>query len=212
MISGRAEVEKKEAAAKEEDPEAEPDPKFRSDRALLHAVNGLVLVQMGQLDDAETALSFSRDVDPEEFESYVVLPFADLVTGRLMEARAELARAQGLEGEAQELLRSAETSYLQGIRADYYPRPNLGIPWTNPNEPALASLYEEMHGSRDGFEEYLAAVKEEGSEEHQAEVLAQRIDDPQPMVPFALETLEGEEVTSESYLGKVVVINFWGTW
>jgi hypothetical protein len=69
-----------------------------------------------------------------------------------------------------------------------------------------------MHESTDGFEEYLAAIKEEGWEERRAEVLAQRLDHPKPLVPFVLETLEGDEVTSESYLGKVVVINFWGTW
>jgi hypothetical protein len=32
------------------------------------------------------------------------------------------------------------------------------------------------------------------------------------MEVFALATLDGDEVTYESYLGKVVIINFWGTW
>jgi hypothetical protein len=209
---GREEVERKEAEAKEEDPEEELDPKFRADRALIHAVKAMVLIQEGNLDDAETALAYARDVDPEDFHSYVVLPLADLFTGRLHEARADQARANGGEADAGEFLRSAEAVYLQGIRADYYPRPNLGISWTNPNEPALEALYVRMHGSTDGFEDYLAAIKKEGWEERKAEVLAQRLDNPKPLVPFALETLDGKVVTSESYLGKVVVINFWGTW
>ena len=84
--------------------------------------------------------------------------------------------------------------------------------WTNPNESALKALFEKMHGDLEGFDDYLAAARDEGWEERRAKVLASRIEDPTPIRPFTLKTLDGKEVTSESYLGKVVVINFWGTW
>jgi len=72
-----------------------------------------------------------------------------------------------------------------------------GSPWCRVHFPAMR-MYAEAAGGE--------------WEERRREIVASRIEDPQPILPFALNNLEGEEVTSESYLGKVVVINFWGTW
>jgi hypothetical protein len=140
------------------------------------------------------------------------LPLADFAAGRIRELRADLASQDGDEAMARRLLTSAEEFYLRGIREDYYARPRYGTGWTNPSETALKDLWEKRHGGLEGFEEYLAAAKEGDLDSRRAEILAARIEDPQPILPLALESLDGEEVTSESYLGKVVVINFWGTW
>ena len=88
----------------------------------------------------------------------------------------------------------------------------MGMPWVNPNETALESLFEDMHGSLDGFADYVEAAKDPDWEARREEILADRIQDPEPMTTFVLETLDGEEVSSESLLGRVAVINFWGTW
>jgi tetratricopeptide (TPR) repeat protein len=182
------------------------------DWPMLSAVRALVLIQEDRLDEAEEELAKASELDPDDFFSARILPMADLYYGRLLERRAELARASGEEGDEREFLRLAEESYLQGLRADYSPDLHRGMPHTNPNEPALEALYERLHGDRKGFADYIAAARDVGSEERRDSVLAQRILDPQPMDPFVLETLEGEVVRSDQFLGQVVIINFWGTW
>jgi hypothetical protein len=186
--------------------------RLRASWAMLSSVTALAMAQEGLFEEAETALGGGRDVDPESDDAWTALPLADLCSGAVEEMRAEHLRSEGDDARAQESLRSAERFYLQGLRADYFPRPQWGMGWINPNEHALRALFEKMHGDLHGFDQYLAAAREEGWEEHRAEVLARRIEDPKPILPFALKNLDGQEVTSESYLGKVVVINFWGTW
>jgi len=179
---------------------------------MLSSITALVRAQEGLFEEAEEELARGRDVDPDDYNAWTALPLADLCFGAVEEIRAEHLRAEGDDAGAQESLRSAERFYLHGLRGDYFPSPEWGMGWTNPNESALKGLFEKKHGNLEGFGEYLTDAKEEGWEEHRAKVLAGRIEDPKPILPFALKTLEGEEVTSESYLGKVLVINFWGTW
>jgi tetratricopeptide (TPR) repeat protein len=184
----------------------------RASQAYLSIASALVLAQEESFEEAETTLSQARDHDPEDDDAWTIFPLADLAAGTVKELRAEFARKNGDEAAAQKLLTSAEEFYLHGLRGGYYPRPDYGVGWTNPNETALQDLFEKRQGGLEGFEVYLASAVEGGLEARRAEVLATRIEDPQPIVPFALKNLEGKEVTSESYLGKVVVINFWGTW
>jgi tetratricopeptide (TPR) repeat protein len=185
---------------------------IRSSNAYLSIASSLVLAQEGSFEEAETTLSQARGYDPEDEDSWTILPLADLASGKIKELRADLFRESGDEATAQRLLTSAEEFYVHGLRGVYFARPGYGVGWTNPNEIALRDLYEEREGRLEGFEGYLTSAKEGGWEKRRGEVLASRIKDPKPILPFALENLDGEEVTSESYLGKVVVINFWGTW
>jgi hypothetical protein len=184
----------------------------RSSMAYLSIASALVLAQEGAFTEAQAALDEARDFDPEDENAQSVLPLVDLAAGRLEELRAELAAENGDGETARKLLASAEQSFMHGLRGDYYARPDYGLGWTNPNETALRDLYRMKQGSLEGFEAYLASAKEEGSAARQDEVLASRIADPRPILPFALKNLDGEEVRYESYLGKVVVVNFWGTW
>lgn len=185
---------------------------IRASQTYLSIASSLVLAQEGSFEEAETALSQARDHDPEDDDAWTIFPLADLAAGTIKELRAESARENADEATAQKLLTSAEEFYLHGLRGDYYPRPDYGVGWTNPNESALKDLFEKRQGGLEGFETYLASAVQGGLEARRAEILATRIEDPQPIVPFALKNLEGVEVTSESYLGRVVVINFWGTW
>ena len=220
-VVGEAEIEADHADADEGEPDADTadaekeedvDPRVKAERAMFAAAMGLVLLEEGAVEEAEEELTQARDLDPESYYSMAVLPYSYLYSGRLMEKKAELARAAGDEAEAGELQRTADDFYQKGLRLEYYPSPLAGQPWINPNETAIESLYQTMHGDLEGFDDYLLAVKEEEYEERRSEILDQRIEDPEPMVAFALETLEGEAVNSESLLGKVLVINFWGTW
>jgi len=195
-----------------EEEEETPSPTELAEDAMLSAVTGLVLLQEGRLEEAEEELAQARNLDTESYASSQTLLFAYLYSGRLMERRAELAQEAGTDEDRESLLQSADEYYLEGVRQDYYPYPAQGLPWVNPNQVALESLYQKRNGNLDGFEAYLLTATDEGWEERRDRILARRIQDPEPMQAFALETLEGEEVLSESYLGKVVIINFWGTW
>jgi len=204
-----------QAAEPNEDADAETeegDPEIRAERALFAAAQAQALIQEGRFDEAEEELTRARDLDPENYSAMDVLPFSYLGSGQLMEKKAERARAEGEESEAQEFLRLADGFYLEGVGVDYFAAPDMGMPWVNPNETALESLFQEMHGSLDGFAAYVEAAKDADWEERREEILTDRIQDPKPMTTFVLETLDGEEVSSESLLGRVAVINFWGTW
>jgi tetratricopeptide (TPR) repeat protein len=185
---------------------------IRSSNAYLSIASSLVLAQEGLFEEAETALSQARSYDPEDDDSWTILPLGDFASGKIKELRADFSRENGDGATAQRLLTSAEEFYIHGLRGAYFARPGYGVGWTNPNEVALRDLFEKREGTLEGFEGYLASAKEGGWEKRRAEVLASQIKDPKPIRPFALKNLEGEEVTSESYLGKVVVVNFWGTW
>ena len=185
---------------------------IRSSNAYLSIASALVLAQEGSFEEADAALNPARDFDPEDDDAWTIFPLADFAAGKVKELRAEFAGNNGDQATAQKFLTSAEEFYLHGLRGDYYPRPSYGVGWTNPNETGLRDLYQKRQGFLEGFDDYLASAIEGGLEERRAEILATRIENPQPILPFALKDLEGEEVTSESYLGKVVVINFWGTW
>jgi hypothetical protein len=211
-VAEEAEETDLEEGEAEEEGEEEASPEEKALGAKLSAALGLVLVQEGRLDEAEEELILARDLDEDHYRSSPVLLFSYLNAGTLMEKRAGLAEESGAEEEAEGFLAAADEFYLEGVRQDYYPSPNQGLPWVNPNEVALEALYEKRNGGLEGFEEYLLSATDEGWEERKVRILRRRLEEPKPMVTFALETLDGEEVTSESLLGKVLVINFWGTW
>jgi tetratricopeptide (TPR) repeat protein len=181
-------------------------------RAVLSDALGWIHALEGRFEEAEEDLARAREINPDNYYSAWVLPSALHHSGRLLQMKAAAARSEGADGKVEDLLVSADEFFQQGIRTEYSGAPDLGIPWTNPNETALKELFAERHGTIDGFEAYLAAAEDEGWEERREEILGERIQNPQPMAAFALEGLDGVEVNSESYLGQVVVVNFWGTW
>jgi tetratricopeptide (TPR) repeat protein len=184
----------------------------QTSQAYLSVASSLVLAQERSFEEAEATLGHALDYDPEGRDAQRVLPLADLAAGKIKELRAEVARDNGDAATAERFLASAEEFYLNGLRRAYDPFLSFGLGWTNPNEAALRGLFEKRNGDLEGFQAYLASAKEGGLEARRTEILASRIEDPQPILPFALENLTGEGVSSESYLGKVVIINFWGTW
>jgi tetratricopeptide (TPR) repeat protein len=96
---------------------------------------------------------------------------------------------------------------------DYFVK-GLGVQalGTNPCETALRSLYEKRHGSLDGINDYFAKLADADRARRKDAVLAQRLTTPEPALPFNLKSLDGKRVSLDSLKGKIVVVNFWGTW
>jgi thiol-disulfide isomerase/thioredoxin len=105
---------------------------------------------------------------------------------------------------AEEYLDQAQSFYLKGSMV---PRPG-----ENPNDEALETLYEKRHGSLEGYEAYLAEASSRDATDRRAEILEDRLEEPRTFPAFSLEDLSGARVSSDDLAGKVVVINFWGTW
>lgn len=148
-----------------------------------HDALGWVLLQQGRLDDAEEEL---RRADELRRNNPSVL----FHLGRLAEVRGNRE--------------TAEEIYASGYTAE------RGGP--GPNRAALRDLYRGQHGSLDGFDAYVAKIRERARAKWKQEVLAKQIADPKPIPAFELARMEGGRLSSESLKGKVVVINFWGVW
>lgn len=72
------------------------------------------------------------------------------------------------------------------------------------------ALYNKVKGSTDGYDEYIAAIKEEITNKSRARIASQMID--KPSRPFILTDLKGKKVSLHDLRGKVVILDFWATW
>ncbi|MFC1660127.1 redoxin domain-containing protein [Gemmatimonadota bacterium] len=165
----------------------------------LYDARGWVSFQEGRLVDAELDLRRALDAGPENPD--VLYHLGRLYQKKLWDCET------GENGDDPDALReTAEDFYLRGTLA------NWTSDWVNPNVEALEALFLETRGSLEGFAEHFAETIEGYQEEKKEKVLARRHDDPELLAPFELENLAGGTLSSESLAGKVVVINFWGTW
>ena len=153
---------------------------LRRNTARLQDALGRVFFYEGRLDDAEKELLRAHTGDPESATNHYHV-------GQLYEARKALDKA--------------EEFYIKGIRLQH--------PGENPNEKALKDLYLARKGKLDGYEEYLAGIREKESVARKQRVLAERINEPQPLGPFSLKTLDGARLSSDGLKGKIAVVNFW---
>jgi thiol-disulfide isomerase/thioredoxin len=88
----------------------------------------------------------------------------------------------------------------------------LGAIGTNPNRLALRRVYEQKHGSLDGYDAYLAGIAESDRAARKAEIAATRATTPAALKAFKLRTLDGKLVSLDSLRGRAAVINNWGMW
>jgi thiol-disulfide isomerase/thioredoxin/Tfp pilus assembly protein PilF len=171
--------------------------------ALMHDALGWVYYNEERLDAAEEELLTAYDLNHKDVSVLNHL-------GQLYETRYDIATAgdqQGVrvgEAEIEALLDRAEEYYVKGMMVQQ--------PGEDPNDEALAALYEKRHGTSDGYEDYLATAVNRDREARKAEIMASRIDDPEPVTPFELNDLNGHTISWEQLQGKVTVINFWGIW
>ncbi|MGD2121775.1 MAG: redoxin family protein [Gemmatimonadota bacterium] len=167
----------------------------RAEATMLDAV-GWVLFHKGEIEDAEAELLRAyqlNEADPSILHHL----------GRLYQERSSMA-VEADADLAESFLDQAQEFFLKGTMVQ--------TPAENPNDEALKALFLERHGSMDAFEEFLAGASETDSDTRKAKIFAERIEEPELMAQFHLETLLGDSMASQSLDGKVTVINFWGTW
>ncbi len=151
--------------------------------SLMYDALGWVFFNEGRLDEAEKELLRAYDLNREGMSTLLHL-------GRVYEAKNDLEKA--------------EEYYIKGS----------GIQTTgeNPNAGALEKLYEKRKGSLEGYEQYLAKIKDLDRAKRRERILQERVGEPQPAAAFDLKSISGTPVSLESLRGKIVVINFWGVW
>jgi thiol-disulfide isomerase/thioredoxin len=166
--------------------------------SIMYDALGWVFFKEGRFAEAEVELLHA-------YELYHESPTVSHHLGQLYQAGYEgIGEGEEALARADSLWRMAENYYLKGTMAQ--------APGENPNREALEALYMERHGSDDGFEEYLADALDSDRATRRAEILDERIAEPEAMAPFDLRDLSGARMASAEILGKVIVINFWGTW
>jgi len=172
-------------------------------KSQVHDALGWVYFQQDRFEEAEEELLAAYDLYHESMGALHHL-------GQFYEARHDLAvageRVEGRVGpdEASAYLDTAEGYYIKGVMVQSMAE--------NPNDEALKALYEKRHGTLDGYDEYLANAEELDRERRHEKILTERLEDPRLLEPFALKTLSGLYVPSSLFSGKILVVNFWGTW
>jgi thiol-disulfide isomerase/thioredoxin/Flp pilus assembly protein TadD len=157
---------------------------------IMYDALGWVYFAQGRVDMAEDTLLHAVDLDPKNMTTLNHL-------GRLYERRAR-------GDTASPYLDSAQAVLIRGAMVQN--------PGTNPNDAALKDLYEMRHGSPDGWEAFRADIEEIDRGRRRSEVVADREKDPEQMTDFALASLSRGQVDSKRLRGKVLVVNYWGTW
>lgn len=77
-------------------------------------------------------------------------------------------------------------------------------------EPDLQKIYADLNDSLDGYEAFLASLKEEVLKSIRSHISEMATFKAAPS--FELLNLKGEKVSLESLKGKVMVLDFWATW
>lgn len=165
--------------------------------ALMRDAVGWVYHHQGRREEALEQLRRVHDLRPEYPENLYHL-------GRVHENRADSLADAGRDSAADRAYAAAEEYYVEGAV--------IRQPGENPNEEALEQIFRKRHGSMEGFDRYVRKVEERSRRERKKEVLAERIEDPEPVEPFALESLSDSTVRFADMKGRVVVVDFWGTW
>ena len=157
---------------------------------------GWIYLQEGRVNDAEEKLTTAEKLlDRPVGNQHRLIDYApEALThlGRLYTAKGDYTRAE------EYLSRSLSTEYF-----------------LHDEHPAIAAykgLYLQQHGTSDGLEDYMKVAYDKEAVRRKALILKERIADPKTMPPFKLVTIDGKTVNSQNLKGKVLVINFWGTW
>ena len=151
--------------------------------SLGHDALGWVLFAEGKHDEAEKELLAAYELNHTNRQTLAHL-------GRFYVAREDRARA--------------EDYLVQGLSAQG--------PGANPCEKALREVYETRRGSADGFDDYVATLKDTDRRTRREAILGTRLVTPEPVPAFTLKDLFGRPVSLDSLKGRIVVVNFWGIW
>jgi len=150
---------------------------------IMYDALGWVYFKDGKLDSARKYLSKAYSLDNDNRQNIYHL-------GKLNEELGNLKEAEGY--------------YAQGFtmkgRGD------------NKNKAALKSLFKEMNGDTTGYGQYTDQLQTSDKKNRKKKVLSSKKQNPDPIHPFKLSTLDGNTFSSDKLKGKIVVINIWGKW
>lgn len=189
----------------------EDDAEYREARDRMSAgllgARGLIALETGEIGEAHRDLLRAHEASPEDGH---LLHYLGLLFERKAGDAVETApMSSWKEGEGEGALahwnRAAEY-FARGTLANWF------HDFPNPNYSSLRALYRERHGSLEGFEAFYDEITREDREAKREKILARREKEPKRMPPFRMVTLAGDTVRSEDLAGKVLVVNFWGTW
>ena len=185
------------------DSEGEYEQHLNYYTSLMRDALGWVYFNESRLDEAEQELLEAYELSNNNISVLYHL-------GQLNETRYDLivdGDAEGVrlgDGEENRYLNQAEDYYTKGVMVQR--------PGSNPNDDALRALYIKRHGSAEGYEEFFEQSAERDRERRFARTLSERLPDPEEVLPYSLNNLDGTRVSWDDHRGKIVVINFWGTW
>ena len=154
--------------------------------ANVHAALGHVELKAGNLEAAREAIDRALELKP---------------------ARTGIQFRAGALAEAEGDLERAATHYAWGEREE-----RMRTGGDKPNRDALERIYTELHGSMEGYEEYVAGVMERDRDRRRQRVADTRIEEPRDLPAIDLEWLDGGRIGADELEDRVVVINFWGVW
>ena len=189
--------------------------RFESDKAYQKALAasawwgndalGWIYFNEGRIEKAEEFLA--RAYDLSEGKRIDVL----LHLGKLYEKRYDMVmEGQGGDAAAFEEALDSESLYITAF--SYYKEASaIEVPYGNPGEEALRALYTRRNGSEEGYEAFLATLEKDNTRQRKRNVLAARIEEPEPIKPFRLVALDGRVYSNEILEGKSVAINVWST-
>lgn len=162
----------------------------KSQRAAALNALGEVLMKIGRIDEAETeALKAESLIKDDVSNNPSIMFLSGAVNLNLSKIYAEKKDYDKAE---EYLLREAEGRSTEKF--------------------GFRNLYKKRHGNLDGFDAYYAKIGEKIRLRVKEKALASRVKNAKPAAPFSLKTIDDKTVSLDDFKGKIVVINFWGTW
>lgn len=76
----------------------------------------------------------------------------------------------------------------------------------------IKDYYKKRNGSLIGYEEFEEKVKKLETVKRRDKIIAEKISQSKTVLPFSLKDIAGKPLNFEDVKGKIIVINFWGTW
>ena len=183
--------------------------------SLVHDAIGWASYKAGHVEEGRNELEQALEFWEENTSAFYHLGqvFEHMATEaeavlQMRDSKTVVLKTEAETRDAAEAVRNwldkAEESYIAGLEAQSWGE--------NPSQEALEALYERRHGSREGFDEYLAAFYQRDRSQRHQRILESRLDTARTYEPFALPKLDGEQVDSAELDGKIAVLHFWGTW
>ncbi len=183
----------------------------------IDSADDYVSERMAMFEDAGSAAMF---LDRTRADAYAALAHVEMKAGDLTAAREAMDQAlelfeagpgiqlrAGALAEAEGDLETAEIHHARGYQLE---RPSLSD--NKPNRDALERIFQERHGSMDGYDEFLEEIEGRDRERRWQRVADSRLAEPRELPAIELEWLHGGNITRDELAGRIVVINFWGVW